>query len=137
MQNDRKLTDVGGTPGGLGAFFLGLTLSIVGAYWLTQQVEVTSGVWTVYGYNSFGLSLVPFILGMVLLFSNGESMWGYGLLVVGILIILAGILLNLRIYFQPTSLFDTLMMIGMLSAGVGLIIKSLRPHMARQPSEKP
>lgn len=137
MQNDRKLTDVGGTSGGLGEFFLGLALSVVGAYWLTQQVEVTSGVWTIYGYNSFGLSLVPFILGMVLLFSNGESLIGYGLLAVGILVILAGILLNLRIYFQPTSLFNTLMMLGMLSAGVGLIIKSLRPHMTKQSPEKP
>ena len=137
MQNDRKLTDVGGTPGGLGEFFLGLALSVVGAYLITQQVEVTSGVWTVYGYISFGLSLVPFILGIVLLFSNSESMLGYGLLCVGILIIFAGILMNLRIYFQPTSLFNTLMMIGMLSAGVGLIVKSLRPHMAKQSLEKP
>jgi uncharacterized protein len=46
-----------------------------------------------------------------------------------VIIILAGILMNLRIYFQPTSLFNTLMMLGLLAAGVGLIIKSIRPHL--------
>jgi uncharacterized protein len=41
-------------------------------------------------------------------------------------IILAGILANLRIYFQPTSLFNTLLMLGLLAAGVGLMAAALR-----------
>jgi predicted membrane channel-forming protein YqfA (hemolysin III family) len=124
-----NLKNVGGTPGGVGEFFIGLALTVAGAYWLTQQVEVSSGMWTIYGYNSFGLSLVPFLLGMVILFANGKSFWGHALVFIGVIIILAGILMNLRIYFQPTSLFNTLLMLGLLAAGVGLVIKSLRPHL--------
>lgn len=46
----------------------------------------------------------------------------------GCLIILAGELMNLHFYFQPTSLFNTLLMLGLLASGIGLIARSLRPH---------
>jgi len=46
----------------------------------------------------------------------------------GTLIILAGIVANLHLYFQPTSLFDTLLMLGLLAGGLGLIARSLRPQ---------
>ena len=135
MANDSKdehgLVGAGGTPGGLGEFFIGLALTVAGAYWLTQQVEVTSGVWNIYGYNSFGISLIPFLLGMVILFANGKSFWGHTLILIGVVIIFTGIIMNLRIYFQPTSLFNTLMMLGLLAAGIGLVIKSLQPARRR------
>ena len=135
MTNDSKdeleTNGAGGTPGGLGEFFIGLALSVAGAYWLTQQVQVTSGAWNIYGYNSFGLSLLPFLLGMVMLFANGKSFWGYPLVFMGAVIIFIGILMNMRIYFQPTSLFNTLMMLGLLAAGIGLVIKSLQPARRR------
>jgi len=124
----RQLKDVGGTSGGLAEFFLGLGLAAAGGYFLTQQVSVSSNMFTMWGYNSFGLSLIPFILGVMLLFADAKSIAGHVLLYLGLIIILAGVIMNLRIYFQPTSLFNTLMMLGLLAAGVGLIIKSLRPH---------
>ncbi len=126
---NRKLNDVGGTPGGLGEFFLGLALAAAGGYFLTQQVQVTTNAWRIWGYNSFGLSLVPFIIGVVLLFANGKSIFGHALVYLGLIIIFAGILMNMDIYFRQTSLFNTLMMLTLLAAGVGLIIKSLRPHL--------
>lgn len=118
----------GGTPGGEWQFLGGLALSAVGFYLLTQQVSVSSGLWQVWGYNAFGLSLVPFLIGTGLLFFNGRSPAGWLLMGLGLLVIGAGILSNLTIYFQPTSLFNTLMMLGMMAAGVGLIAQSLRPR---------
>jgi hypothetical protein len=120
------MVGAGGTPGGLGQFFLGLGLAAVGAYFLTQQVSVQTGYWTLGGYNAFGLSLIPFILGIGLLFFDGHSRWGFILLFLGVLVIAAGILLNLNIYFERTSLFNTLMMLGMTAAGVGLVFRSLK-----------
>jgi uncharacterized protein len=87
---------------------------------------VQTGYWTLGGYNAFGLSLIPFILGIGLLFFDGGSRAGFLLLFIGVVIIAAGILMNLSIYFQPTSLFNTLMMIGMTAAGVGLILRGLK-----------
>jgi hypothetical protein len=120
------VTGAGGTPGGMPQFFLGLGLAVVGAYLLTQQVSVQSGYWTLGGYNAFGLSLIPFILGIGLLFFDARSTAGFLLLFAGLLIIVAGILLNLTIYFQPTSLFNTLVMLGMTAAGVGLVLRGLK-----------
>jgi predicted membrane channel-forming protein YqfA (hemolysin III family) len=115
----------GGTPGGTGQFLLGLGMAVVGAYLLTQQVTVSSGGWALWGYNSFGLSLVPFVLGIGVLFFDGRSRAGWWLLYAGLLIIFAGMLINLNVYFQPTSLFNTLMMLGLLAAGLGLVVRAL------------
>jgi hypothetical protein len=120
------MVGAGGTPGGLPQFFIGLALAAAGAYLLTQQVTVQSGFWTLGGYNAFGLSLVPFIFGIGLLFFDSGSKAGFFLLFLGVVIIAAGILMNLSIYFQPTSLFNTLMMIGMTAAGVGLVLRALK-----------
>jgi len=36
--------------------------------------------------------------------------------------------MNMHIYFRTTTLFDVLVMFGLIAAGLGLIVKSLRPH---------
>ena len=79
-----------------------------------------------YHMNTFGLSLIPFIIGIGFLFYNGKSVTGWLLTIAGLVIILAGILMSLHIYFQPTSLFNTLIMLVLLFGGLGLIIRSLR-----------
>jgi hypothetical protein len=121
-----RMVGAGGTPGGLPQFLIGLALAAAGAYLLTKQVTVQTGHWTIGGYNAFGLSLVPFIFGIGLLFFDGSSKAGFILLFIGIVIIAAGILMNLSIYFQPTSLFNTLMMIGMTAGGIGLLLRGLK-----------
>ena len=46
----------------------------------------------------------------------------------GALFILAGVIANMHIYFQPTSLFNTLVMQVLLVGGLGLVARSLRPR---------
>ena len=76
----------------------------------------------------FGLSLIPLIIGIGILFFNGKSIAGWLLLFVGVVIIITGILMNLHIYFQATSLFGTIVMIMLLAGGIGLIFRALLPH---------
>ena len=128
MNNERTVRGAGGTPGGIGEFFIGLIMAIAGAYLITSHVVVTSGFWSMWGYNAFGLSLVPLIVGIGILFFNGKSVIGWLLLLIGIVIIFTGILMNLHIYFQPTSLFNTVVMIVLLAGGIGLIVRALLPH---------
>jgi len=116
----------GGTSGGLGTFFGGTAMVVAGVYLLFTRVTVTSGGWRVYGYNAFGISLVPLLVGIGILFFNGKSVPGWALTAIGSLIILVGIIANLGIYFQPTSLFDTLVMLALLAGGIGLIARSLK-----------
>src|SRR5262245_43949111 len=118
----------GGTPGGVGSFFLGLAMAVAGGYLLTNQVTVTSGFWSTFGPNTFGLSLLPLLLGVGLLFFDGKSVPGWLLTGAGAVIIFVGILMNLRIYFQPTSLFNTLVMLVLLVGGIGLVARSVRPY---------
>jgi len=118
----------GGTKGGVGEFFLGLALAVAGGYLLTQRVVVTSGFWSTFGDHSFGLSLLPLLAGVGILFFDGKSTPGWILTGAGALIILMGVIMNLHIYFTPTSLFNTLIMLVLLAGGLGLIARSLRGH---------
>ena len=74
---------------------------VAGGYLLLTRVAVTSGLWMFWGYNAFGLSLVPLLVGIGFLFFDGRSLVGWVLTAVGTLIILAG--------------------------GIGLVARSLRP----------
>ena len=119
----------GGTPGGLGEFFLGVALAGVGAYLLFNQVQVHTSFFRFGGMaNSFGITLIPLLLGVAILFFNGKSIIGWLLTAGGFLFILVGVIANMDIYFQRTSLFNTLVMLGLLAAGLGLIARSVRPH---------
>ena len=61
----------GGTPGGIPQFLVGLVCAVAGGWLLTNQVQVSSGgFWNLYGYNSFGLSLIPFLVGTGMIFST-------------------------------------------------------------------
>ena len=122
------LKNVGGTPGGLWEFLLGLAMAVAGGYMLISRVTVTSGFWNWGGYNTFGLSLVPLIFGIGIVFFNGKSIVGWLLVFVGSVIILAGMIMNLQIYFQPTSLFNTIVMLVLFAGGIGLLAKAVRSH---------
>jgi uncharacterized protein len=125
---ERRVRGAGGTPGGVGEFLAGLAMAVAGAYMLTERVTVTSGFWTLWGYSTFGLSLLPLVVGVGLLFYNGKSIAGWLLTFAGVVIILVGIIANLGVYFQPTSLFNTIVMLVLLAGGVGLVARSLRAH---------
>jgi hypothetical protein len=68
-----------------------------------------------------------------MLFFNGKSAAGWILSTLGFAIILAGILMNMDIYFRRTSLYNTLVMLVLLAGGVGLVARSLRPGASKQP----
>jgi hypothetical protein len=146
--SQNKFVGAGGTPGGIGTFLLGFALACAGGWLLTNQVTVSSEYFASgflvpllnYRMNAFGLSLVPFIIGIGFIFFNAKSFAGWLLTVAGLVIILAGILMSLHIYFQPTSLFNTLLMLTLLFAGLGLIIRSLKaipPEQAEDAKKDP
>ena len=121
-----KARGAGGTPGGFGEFFLGLAMACGGGYLLLQQVTVSSGAWQMWGYNAFGLSLIPLLIGIGMVFFDGKSKLGWVFTALGALIILLGIITNLTIFFRPTSLYNTLIILGLLAGGLGLIARSVR-----------
>jgi len=105
-------------------------MACLGGYFLANQVSVVGSYWSFYGANTFGITLVPMLLGVGILFWNGRSLAGWIVTAAGALFILAGVIANMSIYFRATSLFNTLVMLILLVGGLGLIARALRPHPA-------
>ena len=116
----------GGTPGGVGQFFIGLVMAVVGVYLLLNQVQVTTSFWSFGRFGGFGPTLLPLLVGVAFLFYNGKSLVGWLLTGLGLAIILAGILMNMDIYFRQTTLYNTIVMLGLLFGGLGILARSLR-----------
>jgi hypothetical protein len=133
MEN-RSFTDAGGTPGGFGHFALGCIMACIGGYLLVNQVTVVGSYWDFFGGNSFGITLLPMLFGIGLLFWRGRSIAGWILTIAGALFIFAGIIANLHIFFRPLSLFNTIVLLVLLVGGLGLIARGIQPH-PRQPAE--
>lgn len=101
-------------------------MAAAGGYLILNQVQVTTSFWRFGQYGGFGLTLLPLLVGIAFLFYNGRSVVGWLLTSVGAAIILAGVLMNMDIYFRQTSLFNTIVMLGLLFGGLGLVARSLR-----------
>ena len=130
------MKNVGGTPGGMGTFVLGLIMAVTGGYLLFQQVQVTGGYWGGWSFggagNSFGITLLPLLFGVGILFFNGRSMIGRLLAFGGGLVIVVGVIANLDIHFRQTSLWNTLIMLVLLVGGIGLIVRAAQPMPERR-----
>jgi hypothetical protein len=104
---------------------VGIVLAAFGAWLLGHQVVVTHA-WTWLGPNTFGVTLSVLVAGIVWMFAQPHSWAAKAVTIAALVIITAGILLNLQAYFRPTSLFTTVVMLAALAAGVGLLVHSLR-----------
>lgn len=124
----------GGTPGGIGTFIIGLFMALTGAYLLTNQIHVATyfwghrwGLWGGLSVTPFGITLIPLIIGIGMIFFNGRSKIGWALTIITLLFIIVGVIANLQVYFAPTTLYVTVIILVLLVGGLGLILRSLRP----------
>lgn len=123
----------GGTSGGLTHFFLGLIMSLSGAYLITNNITVKTSYlamrYNLFGSTSvsaFGVTLIPLIIGIFYLFFDGESKIGWLLSAGSIIAIFVGVISNLQIYFASTSLYVFGLMLTLLFGGLGLVARSLK-----------
>ncbi|MEJ6949472.1 hypothetical protein [Natronospora cellulosivora (SeqCode)] len=109
---------------------IGLALSGIGIFLIMQNTTLVTNfsLMDILGFTPpFGLVLLPLLFGIGVLFYNSKSILGWVLLIFGIVTILLGILMGLRIIFRPVSLYQGVLMYGMTAAGAGLILKALSP----------
>src|SRR2546428_610880 len=107
-----RFKGAGGTPGGVGTFFSGLILAVVGGYLVLNQVQVSSsfsffGLW---GWNrpaGFGLTMLPLLIGIGVLFFDGKSKLGWILSIGGLLPTLPAGPVGRSSHRAPPSLFYT------------------------------
>jgi hypothetical protein len=133
------ISDAGGTKGGAGSFFAGVALICIGLYLVLRNILVTSGFYLGMGLFPFaigggtqaipaGLFLITALAGFILIFRDGRSVAGWVVLVGSIAAILVGVLTSLHFVLRPMSLFEMVLVLGTLGAGIGLFLRSLRPH---------
>ena len=98
-----------------------------GLFWLMQIVQVSSlwgGGWMIGGMQvSGGVTLVPFIIGIVWLFFNPKSVPARIVSILGAVIIVAGVLLSIRFYMRPTSLYIFILIFVLIAGGCGLLAR--------------
>lgn len=124
-----EFRNAGGTQGGAGMFLVGLAMFCAGLYLLFQQIDVHGGYWRwgMGNESSFGLTLVPLLAGVGVLFWNGSSKVGWLLAGIGLVILVAGIIANMQIHWRRTSLFNALLMLALVAGGIGVMARALRP----------
>ena len=91
LMDNRRLTDVGGTSGGLGHFLMGFAMACIGGYLLTNQVSIVGSYWNFWGGNSFGITLIPMLLGFAIVRSEHEVVMGMSSFLFGVILIGAGV----------------------------------------------
>ena len=127
------MTGAGGTPGGTGRFFLGLIMLVAGLYLFLSSIQVSNSFSLGYGLFSLGglrvtpgLVLIPFLLGVGLIFFNARNVWGWLCTAASVVMLIFGVLASLHFYLRPLSALELLMMLVLMGGGLGLFLSSLR-----------
>ena len=124
----------GGTPGGLGRFFLGLAMMIAGGYLLLASIRVYnffSMGYCLYSFGAFrltaGMTMLPLAIGIGMVFYNARNWLGWLLLLGSLLAIVVGVIASIQFSLRSMSLFDLLVILVLFLGGAGLFLSSLRP----------
>jgi hypothetical protein len=126
----------GGTNGGIGHFWLGLMMMCGGFYLLLKSIMVSSSFgfgYPLYGLNLFGslfsitsgMIMIPFIIGIAMIFYNGQSIIGWILTAGSLIALLFGVIASIHFTFMSMSAFDLLVILVLAFGGLGLFLKSL------------
>ncbi len=113
---------------GFGTLLLGFALFAGGIFMVTQNTVLYSGftLGNLLGFTPpFGVVLLPLLIGIGVLCYNEKSPAGWLLSVFGLGIIILGILMGLRISFMPITLFQGILMFGMIFGGAGLMARAI------------
>lgn len=110
--------------------FGGIALLVAGLYWLTQSVEVSSG----FGMGRFmlggmsipsGLIVVPLLFGIFWAVLKPGSFGAKIVIVAGVVIIVAAIIASVELHFVRKSLYEYILMLGMIFVGAALLARVL------------
>lgn len=121
------------SSGGLTQFFAGVAAFGIGTYMLFARVMVSAGISGVsyfgMGFGSgphLGLTILPFVAGIIALFVQGGGVLGWGLMGGGLALLIVQIIASLQMHFMATPLPVVLLIVGLMASGIGLIARSLR-----------
>ena len=112
---------------GLVYFIVGMALMAGGLFMIFQNTIISTNftLMDILGFTPpTGIIILPLLIGIAALFFNGKSVIGWVLVILGIVTILLGLLMGLRMTFRPVTLYQGILMFGMTAAGAGLFLKA-------------
>ncbi len=130
----------GGTEGGLGRFLLGFVMLTGGGYLFLHNIRVH----THWGFGAAlfsmgemgittGMVLIPFMLGVGIIFYSGRNPVGW-LLAAGSLVAIGfGVLSTVQLHLRNMSAFSLLLILVLMVGGMGILLSSLRERRAAAP----
>ena len=107
-------------------FVIGAVLLAIGVFILSRKIVVTSGFfgYTLWGFHmGFGLVILPLIFGVIWMFYNPKSIWAKILSALGAIFIIVSVIMNTGIHLVSMTLYDYVIIIGMIAAGIGLLLR--------------
>lgn len=123
----------GGTQGGTGAFLTGLVMMVGGAYLLLREIIVRPDFGSPFaiigGFPlTTGMVFIPFLFGVGMIFYNRRSLFGWGLTLSALVMLVFGVIASLHIRLATMSAFDLVVILVLLVGGIGLFLRSLRSY---------
>jgi uncharacterized membrane protein HdeD (DUF308 family) len=118
----------------LGRLVIGLFMTVAGIYLFMNQVQVRTDFWgwrySFWGMHitAFGMTLIPFMIGVAMIFFDTRSKIGWGVAIASVMAILVGIIATLQVYFAPTTLYITLGILILVAGGLGLMIRAIKSY---------
>lgn len=108
-------------------FLVGTIMLALGLYWFMSSVTVSTGLMSVSlgPVSGQGLVVVPFIVGIIWLFINNDSIGAKILTIVGIALIIGSIIAGTSFRFQRRNLYEYLLMLVFIFGGAALLLKVL------------
>lgn len=107
-------------------FVVGAALLVIGLFILSKKVIVSTGFasFTLLGYDfTSGLLVFPLIFGLIWMAYNPKALGAKILTGLGALFVVVAVIMSIHIHMLPMSLFDYILIIGMIAVGIGMLLR--------------
>jgi hypothetical protein len=128
-----NINGAGGTTGGIGKFFIGILLFVIGMYLLLKNIYVqqTFGFYSPFfrvGGAQFtsGMILIPFMIGIGILFFNYKNWIGWILSLGSVVLLIVGVITSIQFTMAGMTAFDIIVILICIAGGLGLFLSSFR-----------
>jgi hypothetical protein len=117
----------------MGRFFLGLIMIIMGLYLFLNNLHVSQSfslATPMMNMGSFHLTtgyvLIPFLFGIGMIFYNPNNDLGWFLVIISLILLGVGIISSVQFRLGRMTVFELMMIAGLVLGGVGLFLSGVR-----------
>lgn len=131
----QKPTGAGGTEGGIGRFFVGVIMLVVGGYLFLNNIRVDHSLqfglgfrlMSVRGFSiTSGYVLIPFVFGIGMIFYNAKNYVGWFLTIASLAMLGFGVITSVQLTLRHMTAFELISILVLTIGGLGIFLSSLK-----------